>query len=136
MLTGPIPVEHARVFPCGAYATSAFEPLRDFEQSRASAQDVQAVDRLTGEPLWVVSVIDADPETRVKVAKVKIAARQQPTLPVGSAGSPFTPVKFSGLCAIFYVSQATGRLAYSLRAEGVHVPSRNARSVRETPDAA
>jgi len=133
-LQGPIPVECAHVFPCGAFAAGAFEPVRDFEASKGD-RFVQAKDKQTGAPLCVVEVIDADPQARAKTARVKIASPVQPTLPAPLAGSPFTPVEFSGLTVTPYVNQA-GRLAYSLKAAGVRSPGRGGRPHTDAKDAA
>jgi len=119
---GPIPVDFAQAFPRGAYAAGGFEPVRDFEASKAG-RFVQSKDKASGLPLWVIDVIDADPQARTKTARVKIAAADQPELPSPSAAVPFIPVEFAGLTVTPYVNQA-GRLAYSLKATGVRVPGR------------
>ena len=134
-LQGPIPVEFAAAFTHGAYAAGVFEPMRDFDASSGD-RFVQAKDKATGQPVWVIEVIDADPAAREKTAKVKVAAQAQPVLPAPPAGSPFVLVEFTGLTVTPYVNQA-GRLAYSLRASGVRVPHRPAgRSPGEGRDAA
>jgi hypothetical protein len=124
-LQGPIPVEFGHVFAHGAYAAGGFEPMRDFD---ASSPDrfVQAKDKQTGLPVWVIEVIDADPTAREKTAKVKVASDAQPVLPAPPAGMPFLPVEFTGLTVTPYVNQV-GRLAYSLKATGVRVPGRAGR---------
>jgi hypothetical protein len=114
---GPISVEFGTVFPRGAFAAGAFEPVRDFEASKAG-RFVQSKDKATGLPLWVVDVIDGDPAARDKTARVKVAASDQPVLPAPAGGLPFVPVEFAGLTVTPYVNQA-GRLAYSLKAAGV-----------------
>jgi hypothetical protein len=114
---GPIPVDFGTVFPRGAFAAGAFEPVRDFEASKAG-RFVQSKDKASGLPLWVVDVIDGDPLARDKTARVKVAASDQPVLPAPAAGLPFVPVEFAGLTVTPYVNQA-GRLAYSLKATGV-----------------
>jgi hypothetical protein len=116
-------VEFGHVFPAGAYAAGAFEPVRDFDASSGN-RFVQSKDKATGLPLWVVDVIDADPQARSRTIKVKVAAEYQPTLPASSASSPFVPVEFSGLTVTPYVNQA-GRLGYSLKATGVRAPVRH-----------
>jgi hypothetical protein len=131
-LQGPIPVEFAQVFTHGVFAAGGFEPVRDFDAS-SGGRFVQAKDRVSGEPVWVVEVIDADPTSREKTAKVKIAAREQPVLPPAAVGMPFVAVEFTGLTVTPYVNQA-GRLAYSLRAAGVRVPG-GSRSARAGADA-
>jgi hypothetical protein len=121
-IQGPIPVEFGHVVPRGAFAAGGFEPVRDFEASKGD-RFVQSKDRQSGLPLWVIDVIDADPQARSKTARVKIAAADQPVLPAGTAGMPFVRVEFAGLTVTPYVNQA-GRLAYSLKATGVRVPGR------------
>jgi hypothetical protein len=124
-LQGPIPVEFGAVFTHGAFATGSFEPMRDFDASSGD-RFVQAKDKVTGQPLWVIEVIDADPAARDKTAMVKVASQVQPVLPSGSSGTPFVPVEFTGLTVTPYVNQ-TGRLAYSLKASGVRSPGRSVR---------
>ena len=60
-LQGPIPVEFGLVFPAGVYAAGGFEPVRDFDAS-SNGRFVQSKDKQSGLPLWVVEVIDADPD--------------------------------------------------------------------------
>lgn len=134
-LQGPIPVEFGNVFPAGVYAAGEFEPVRDFDASSGD-RFVQSKDKVSGLPLWVVEVIDADPQARSRTVKVKVAAERQPTLPQSSSGSPFVPVEFTGLMVTPYVSQA-GRLAYSLKAAGVRSPGRHGgRSGSDTKETA
>ena len=119
-LQGPIPVEFGVVFPSGAYAAGAFEPVRNFDASTGE-KFVQSADKATGMPMWVIEVIDADPHTRMRAVKVKVAAQVQPVVPAAPAGSPFVPVEFTGLTVTPYVTQA-GKLGYSLKATGVRSP--------------
>jgi hypothetical protein len=143
-LQGPIPVEFGAVFPDGAYAAGGFEMVRDFDRSQGD-RVVQQADRHTGLPLWVVEVIDADPEARQRTVKVKVAAQVQPVLPPQPPGSPFTAVEFEGLTVTPYVDtsrcqgkgKCAARLAYSLKATGVRAPSRGVtRPAPEHKDAA
>jgi hypothetical protein len=131
---GPIPVEFGHVFPRGVFAAGGFEPLRDFDASKAG-RFVQAKDKTSGLPVWVVEVIDADPQARDKTARVKVPAADQPVLPPAAAGMPFTAVEFTGLTVTPYVNQA-GRLAYSLKAAGARSLSRGGRSGQDARDAA
>jgi hypothetical protein len=121
-LQGPIPVEFGNVFSHGAFAAGGFEPMRDFDASSGD-RFVQAKDKQSGLPVWVIEVIDADPAARVRAVKVKVAAQVQPVVPAGPSGSPFVPVEFTGLTVTYYVNQA-GRLAYSLKATGIRAPGR------------
>lgn len=125
-LQGPIPVEFAHVFPHGAFAAGGFEPMRDFDASSGD-RFVQAKDKATGQPVWVIEVIDADPTARDKTLKVKLATVAQPALPAAPTGMPFVPVEFAGMTVTPYVNQA-GRLAYSLKAAEVRAPGRSGRS--------
>jgi hypothetical protein len=134
-VAGAIPVSFEQAFSHGAYAAGAFEPVRDFDASH-DGRFVQSKDKASGLPLWVVEVIDADPQARNRTVKVKVAAQVQPVLPSGPAGSPFVPVEFTGMTVTPYVNQA-GRLGYSIKAAGVRAPARpSARPVREAPEAA
>jgi hypothetical protein len=139
-------VEFGTVFPSGAFAAGGFEKVRDFDKSSGD-RVVQQADKASGLPLWVIEVIDADPEARQRTVKVKVAAQYQPVLPDAPAGSPFVPVEFEGLQATPYVdasrcrAKETGkcgaRMAYSLKATGVRAPSRGiGRPVPEHKDAA
>jgi hypothetical protein len=102
-------VEFGTVFPSGAYAAGAVEKVRDFDKSRGD-RVIQQSDKATGLPVWVIEVIDADPEARQRTVKVKIVAQVQPVLPDAPAGSPFTPVEFDGMTATPWVdaSRCTG----------------------------
>ena len=117
---GPIPVEFGQVFPRGVFAAGGFEPVRDFDASKAGGRFVQSKDKATGLPVWLVDVIDGDPAARDKTVRVKVTAPDQPVLPPAAGGLPFVPVEFAGLTITPYVNQA-GRLAYSLKATGVRV---------------
>jgi hypothetical protein len=107
--------------------------VRDFDRSSGD-RIVQQADKHTGLPLWVVEVIDADPEARQRTVKVKIAAQVQPVLPPPAAGSPFIAIEFDGMTLMPYpdASRCRGdrkdkcgaRQAYSLKATGVRAPSR------------
>jgi hypothetical protein len=143
-LQGAIPVEFGMVFPHGVYAAGGFEKVRDFDRSKRG-EVIQQADKATGLPLWVVEVIDADPEARQRTVKVKVAAEYQPVLPSPTPGSPFTAVEFEGMTATPYVDtgrcqgkgRCAARQAYSLKATGVRAPTRAMpRPVPEHKDAA
>jgi hypothetical protein len=124
-LQGPIPVEFGLVFPTGAFAAGSFEPVRNFEAS-SRERFVQSADKVTGFPLWMIEVIDPDPQARTRAVKVKVAAPDQPVLPASPPGVPFTAVEFTGMTITAYVNQA-GRLAWSVKATGVRAPGRGVR---------
>src|SRR5260370_40355280 len=81
-LQGPIPVEFGVVFPSGAYAAGAFEPVRNFDASTGE-KFIQSADKTSGVPLWVIEVIDADPAARVRAVRGKVPAPGQPVVPAG-----------------------------------------------------
>jgi hypothetical protein len=125
-IKGAIPMTHGDVFPHGCFAVGDVQPMRDFDRSTKD-QAVQAVDRDTGELVWAVDVIDADPEARERTVRVKLLAPVQPVPPEAMAGAPFRPVEFEGLTATPYVAtMASGRsrLAWSFRATGMRAPGR------------
>jgi hypothetical protein len=101
------------------------EPVRDFDKSTRE-RAVQATDKESGQLVWSVSVLDADPDARkdAKTVTVKIAASHQPIPPEAMAGLPFRPVEFDGLTVTPYVNDNGGRprIAYSLRATGMRAP--------------
>ena len=104
-LQGPIPIEFGMVFPSGVYAAGGIEMVRDFDRSSGD-RVVQQADKHSGLPLWVVEVIDADPDARQRTVKVKIAAQVQPVLPSPAPGSPFTAVEFDGMAATPWVDSS------------------------------
>jgi hypothetical protein len=115
---------HGDVFPHGCFVVGEVAPQRDFDKSTRE-QAVQAVDRDTGELVWVVDVIDADPDAREKTLRVKLTAPVQPVPPETAPGVPFRPVEFDGLSATPYVATTAsgrGRLAWSLRATAMRAP--------------
>ncbi|TDB96750.1 plasmid replication, integration and excision activator [Actinomadura sp. 7K534] len=114
---GPFKVAFADVFPYGAFVKGGVEPVRDFDRSTRE-NFVQARDKDTGELVWAVEVLDADPESK-GTFKVKLMAPVQPVMPEAPAGFPFVPVEFDGLAVTPYVNSGTGRLAYSLKAAAV-----------------
>ena len=115
-----IPISMDQAFPHGAYAVGSVEQVVDFDASTRE-QKIQAHDRDSGLPVWVISVFDADPDARAKVVRVKIASRTPPVLPQAPSGSPFPAVAFEGLTVTAYVdvSGSRPRLAYSFRATAV-----------------
>src|SRR5262249_60750830 len=143
-MQGQIPVEFGIVSPHGAYAAGGIEMVRDFDRSTGD-RVVQQADKHSGLPLWVVEVIDADPEARQRTVKVKVAAAVQPVLPSAAPGAPFTAVEFEGLTVTPYVDASRGQgkgkgaapQGDSLKATGVRAPSRGAaRPMPEHKDAA
>ena len=125
-ISGAIPMEHGFVWDFGTFMVGDVQPMRDFDRSTKD-QAVQAIDRDTGELVWTVDVIDADPEARERTVRVKLLAAVQPVPPAVVEGMPFRPVEFEGLTATPYVATtASGRsrLAWSFKATGMRAPKR------------
>jgi hypothetical protein len=123
-IRGAIPMQPGDVFAYGCFVVGEVEAMRDFDRSTRE-QAVQAVDRDTGELVWTVDVVDADPEARERTVRVKITAPVQPVPPEAAPGVPFRPVEFEGLTATPYVTTTAsgrGRLAWSFRATGMRAP--------------
>ena len=123
-IKGAIPMRNEDVFPMGCFVVGEVVPQRDFDRSTRE-QAVQAVDRDPGELVWVVDVVDADPEARERTVRVKITAPVQPVPPETAPGVPFRPVEFDGLTATPYVASTAsgrGKLTWSFRAAGMRSP--------------
>ena len=123
-IRGAIRMQFDDVFPHGCYVVGEVQAMRDFDRSTKD-QAIQAVDRDTGELVWTVDVVDADPDARDRTARVKITAPVQPVPPETTPGLPFRPVEFEGLTATPYVqtmASGRGKLTWSFRATGMRAP--------------
>lgn len=121
---GPFKMSCSAVFPFGVGVVSAVTALVDFDRSTKENR-VQQLDKDTGERVWVVDVMDFDPEARERTFKVKITAPVQPVPPSAVEGVPVRPVLLEGLMVTPYLKEAgNGRqkIAYSLRASGLAAP--------------
>ncbi|GAA3309935.1 plasmid replication, integration and excision activator [Nonomuraea dietziae] len=127
-IQGPIPIGFDQVFPHGCYLVGEVEQVKDFDAS-ANGRTVFAKDKATGELVWQVAVMDADPAAKIsqKTIAVKILAPTQPVAPPAAPGLPIIPVEFDGMTVTPYVAQNTGRLAYSIRATGMRAPRTHAK---------
>lgn len=122
---GPFKVQFHEMFPHGAFAMGV-QPLVDFDASTREHK-VQARDKETGIFVYVVDVVDADPEARERTFKVKVVADVEPQLPEPIPGTPLHPVALEGLTVTPYlkdVGNGRQRIAYSLRASGLTAPRR------------
>ncbi|GAA3472067.1 plasmid replication, integration and excision activator [Nonomuraea roseola] len=135
-LQGPIPVQFGHVFPYGCYAVGGVEMVKDFDASSGD-RVVQARDKQTGELVWQIPVMDADPSLKAaqKTVAVKIVSPVQPVPPPPANGMPFTPVEFDGMTVTPYVN-AAGRLAYSIKSADMHAPRVHAKPAASAKDAA
>lgn len=117
-LQAAIPVSFEAYFPRGAFMVGEVEPV--VKWSDDGQRQGQDLDKNSGHPLWVVRVIDADPDARKgqNEVTVKIASVTEPQAPPEVAGLPFRPVVFEDLSVTPYVKENGGRprVAYSLRA--------------------
>jgi hypothetical protein len=132
-----VPVPFGYVFPAGALFLGA-EPATDFDK-RGQGDD-QLRDKETGERIWVVRVLDLDPEAGKfggsKEFKVKVVAPQQP-VPPASAVPGYPPmVEFTDVTLTPYVdsqrckgaaSKCRSRLAWSIKASAMTAPQQTSR---------
>lgn len=120
---GPFKVEFDDVFPLGAGVVGAVGPKSDFKASTAQNQ-VQERDKETGVPMWVVDVMDFDPEARERTFRVNITSPVQPVPPETVAGLPVRPVVLEGLTVSPYLQKLGERskIVFSLRATGLSAP--------------
>ena len=70
---------HEERFPAGAFAV-AVEAVQEFDAEKGRT-GVQAREKDSGLPLWVVMTFDPDPEARSREVKVRIASTEEPVLP-------------------------------------------------------
>jgi hypothetical protein len=126
----PVPFEY--VFSHGALCLGV-EPATDFDK-RGQADD-QARDKETGERVWLVKVLDLDPEAGKfggsKEVKVKVVAPVQPVPPASAIPGYPPAVEFTGITLTPYVDsqrckgsgpKCRARLAWSIRAEAMTEP--------------
>jgi hypothetical protein len=130
-----LPVQHDDVFPKGALVMGV-EPITKFQNTddKANGRALEPeTDKLTGERLWAVLVIDQAAERRTDaVITVKIAAPYQPVPPEAIPGTDVRPVIFEGLTVTPWVDdkacrpgpagdkhRCRARLGYSLRAKAM-----------------
>ncbi|MEU0559396.1 transcriptional regulator [Dactylosporangium sp. NPDC006015] len=113
------------VFPAGCVLVpDSIVEAQDYNE--VTKARTPALDKLTGQRVWSVRVMDMDPDLagRAREVAVKVSA---PVQPVPDNGAPFAPVEFEGMTVTPYVGP-TGRLAYSYRAAGFRssTPARKA----------
>jgi hypothetical protein len=91
------PVATKARFPYGLALASAIAEAEDFETKR------QALDKVTGKPVWTALVLDMNPEVTSKSQKifaVKIAADVRPSAP---SGGRVDEVEFEDFRVTYYV---------------------------------
>ncbi|MFI7543048.1 hypothetical protein [Actinoplanes sp. NPDC049599] len=127
-----IPVPWEYVAPHGALCLGV-EPATDFDK-RGQGDD-QMRDKETGERVWLVKVLDLDPEAgkfgASKELKVKVVAAQQPVPPTSTVPGYPPLVEFTDVTLTPYVdsqkckgngSKCRARQAWSIRASGLTQP--------------
>jgi hypothetical protein len=127
-----IEVEHDTVFPAGALFLSV-DRQPDYE--RRGKGDDQARDKESGERVWVVKVMDEDPEARQSEVRVKVTAPHMPVPPAPQVEGFPPRVEFVGLTLTPYLDSSRrcsaercqSRQAYSLRATGIREPGSGVR---------
>ena len=118
-------VECGAVFPFGVGMVGEVEQQNDFNAVDARSNRVQARDKDTGLPMWLVEVIDFDPQARTKTYRVKMVAAVQPVPPEALADAPIRPVVLEGLTVTPYIADGPRpKIAYSLRCTGLVAPGR------------
>jgi hypothetical protein len=113
-----LPVSFGEVFPHGCLMVpGSVGPVEDYDERTKNR--TPAVDKLTGERVWSVRVIDLDPElgTRPRETVVKVTGAVQPVPPAGDVCA----VEFERLTVTPYVNDK-GRIAFSLRATAMRAP--------------
>lgn len=131
-----IPVLWEFVAPRGALCLGV-EPATDFEK-RGQGDD-QLRDKETGERVWVVKVVDLDPEAGKFGAsnefKVKVVAAHQPVPPTSAVPGYPPLVEFTDVTLTPYVDsqkckgnglKCRARQAWSIRASGMTEPQQKA----------
>ncbi|MFR9803200.1 hypothetical protein ACL02T_12980 [Pseudonocardia sp. RS010] len=116
-----IPVDQNRVTLIGtgkAAARAEYVELADGQRRRSGNQ---AKDE-NGVPVWVVDVLVDDPDAdRAEVVGVRVASWDEPK------SDRWKPVRFVNLVAVPYADRSTGRVALSMRADGIEgVPAAKA----------
>jgi hypothetical protein len=120
-----LPVAHADVFPHGCHLVpDSISEAQGWDE--VSRTRTPALDKLTGQHVYQVRVIDLDPalEGRSREIVVKVSSDR---LPVPPTRTPFEPVQFDGLTVTPYVDsgrcqgngRCNARMAFSLRAIGL-----------------
>jgi hypothetical protein len=107
------------LFPAGCVLVpDSITAAQDYNE--VTRERTPSKDKLTGQRVWQVRVMDMDPELagRSREVTVKVLADVQP---VPDNGAPFAPVEFEGMTVTPYVGN-NGRLAYSFRATGLRSP--------------
>lgn len=120
------------VFPEGALMRGEVTAVEDFDLIQAARAegrepgDVQVRDKVTGERVWEVRVVDLDEDAGKGQGEVtvKIAAEYQPVPPPKVQGQKLRPVEFDNLTVTAWIDDRGKRpkIGWSLRADGMRAP--------------
>ena len=120
------------VFPEGALMRGDVAAVEDFDRIQAAKAegrepgDVQVRDKVTGERVWEVRVVDLDEEAAKGQGEVtvKIAGEHQPVPPPKVEGQKLRPVEFENLTVTAWIDDRGKRpkIGWSLRADGMRAP--------------
>ena len=112
-----IPVDTSRITLIGtgkAAARAEYVELSDGQRRRSGNQ---AKDD-NGVPVWVVDVlVDDETSDRAEVVGVRVSSHEEPVT------EKWKPVRFRNLVAVPYADRSTGRVALSMRADGIEGPA-------------
>jgi hypothetical protein len=100
------------VFPLGCYVMSV-ERAKDYNNGKPK----DAVDAVSGLPVWAVQVTDPSARGKNTGQVVKIAATHQPEPLAAISDTPFRPAIFEDMTAVPYVRD--GWVSYTLWAKGM-----------------
>jgi integrase len=118
-LQGPIPVEFTVVFPSGAYAAGAFEPVRNFEASTGR--------RMVGIPDAIIPALRAH---------LSVFGKDEPGALVfpGAMGGPLRRGNFNKMSAWPHAVESIGMVGlhfYDLRHTGNHFAASSGAGLRD-----
>ncbi|MFI9550885.1 plasmid replication, integration and excision activator [Nonomuraea endophytica] len=126
-LRDPLPIEFRAVFPHGVYVVGEVTPVSDYDLG-TKERPVQKRDPQTGELLWAVPIMDADPEARAadKTINLKIASMTEPVVPpvpaqMAALGLTFVPVELEHLTVRPYVPDGSRRVEWTVKARGLRL---------------
>ncbi|ACU40160.1 hypothetical protein [Actinosynnema mirum] len=120
------PITFDELFPQGFFVLKV-ERAKEFAEGKAPRD---AVDKLSGLPVWTVQGTDPSARGKNTGMVVKIASEYQPVPPEVLPGTPFRPAVFVGLKVSPYVRD--GWVNYTVWADEMVSPQDAARS-RKSP---
>ncbi|CCH28693.1 hypothetical protein BN6_13670 [Saccharothrix espanaensis DSM 44229] len=120
------PITFDELFPQGFFVISV-ERGKDWVDGKSR----DAVDKVSGRPVWVVQGTDPSAKGKNTGQVVKIAAEVQPVPPEVLAGTPFRPAVFTGLKVTPYVKD--NWVTYTVWADEMVSPQQASRRGGSSP---